>query len=347
MFRVVRSLAEHDWRLVVLAGALCFSASAVGVNLFHRAQASTGRARLVWLSLDAAAAGFGIWATHFIAILAYDPGVAAGYDLGLTLLSVLIAASITGVGLTVALLDIGRWTTALGGAVVGCGVAVVHYAGMLALQLPGRLAWSLDLVVASVVLGIIFAGFALLIAAKRHDWANTLLAAGLLTLAIVATLFTGMGAVSFVPDPARMNDNVALSPTSHWLVIAGVAVAILGMCLVEAVSASHLQGQLRSQKYLLDTALENMSQGLCMFEADGRIILFNDRRYAKLMGLSAAALKGLSLLDIFKLRKASGQLAGNPDEFFKRVLAEVRERRPSIRVIEITAVRLTEGTISA
>jgi hypothetical protein len=53
------------------------------------------------------------------------------------------------------------------------------------------------------------------------------------------------------------------------------------------------------------------------------------------MGLSATALKGLSLPDIFMLRKASGQLAGDSEELFKRVLAEVREGRSSTRVVEI------------
>ena len=121
MFQVFTCLTvQHDWRLVVLAGIVCFLASTAAINLFHRAQATTGRARLVWLSLDAAAAGFGIWATHFIAILAYDPGVGAGYNLGLTILSLLIAAFITGAGLSIALRNFGAWTAALGGAVVGC-----------------------------------------------------------------------------------------------------------------------------------------------------------------------------------------------------------------------------------
>jgi diguanylate cyclase (GGDEF)-like protein/PAS domain S-box-containing protein len=345
MFRVFTCLTvDHDWRLVVLAGTVCFLASAVAINLFHRAQATKGRTRLVWLSLDAAAAGFGIWATHFIAILAYDPGVGAGYDLGLTVLSLLIAALITGAGLAVALRDFGRWTAALGGAVVGCGVAAMHYTGMLALQLPGRITWSPDLVAASVALGILFAGFALFVAARRHDWANTVFAAVLLTLAIVAMHFTAMGAVSFIPDPTRINDAVALSPTSLSLVIAGVAALILGMCLVAALSARHSQGKLRRQKYLLDTALENMSQGLCMFEADGRIRLFNDR-YTKMMGVPAESLKDMSLLDVIKRRKASGDFAGDPEEFFKRVLAEVREGKSNTRVIEIgggRSVRVTE-----
>src|ERR1700688_812434 len=154
MFRVFACLTvDHDWRLVVLAGTVCFLASAVAINLFPRAQPTKGRARLVWLSLDAAAAGFGIWATHFIAILAYDPGVGAGYDLDLTILSLLIAVLITGAGLSMALRNSAHWTAAFGGAVVGCGIAAMHYTGMLALELPGRVTWSPNLGAASVALG--------------------------------------------------------------------------------------------------------------------------------------------------------------------------------------------------
>jgi NO-binding membrane sensor protein with MHYT domain len=77
--------------LVVLAVAVCFLASGVAISLFHRAQVAQGRARLIWLGLDAAAAAFGIWATHFIAVLAFDPGLGAGYDAVLTILSLVIA----------------------------------------------------------------------------------------------------------------------------------------------------------------------------------------------------------------------------------------------------------------
>src|SRR5262245_22223632 len=100
MLRVLTCLTvEHDWRLVVLAGAVCLLAGAVFIGLFHRAQASEGRTRLFWLALGAAAAGCGIWATHFIAMLAYDPGIGAGYNLGLTILSLMFAARICGIGL--------------------------------------------------------------------------------------------------------------------------------------------------------------------------------------------------------------------------------------------------------
>ena len=76
MFRVFSCLTgEHDWRLVVLAGLVCLLASLVAVSLFHRARAARGRARSrqAWLLLAGTATGCGIWATHFIAMLAYEP----------------------------------------------------------------------------------------------------------------------------------------------------------------------------------------------------------------------------------------------------------------------------------
>ena len=87
MFRVLSSLTgEHDWRLVVLAGFVCLLASLVAVSLFHRARAVRARARshYAWLLLTGAATGCGIWATHFIAMLAYEPPVPVSYNIGLT-----------------------------------------------------------------------------------------------------------------------------------------------------------------------------------------------------------------------------------------------------------------------
>ena len=330
---------DHDWRLVVLAVAVCLLASAVAISLFHRAQATIGRPRLVWLSLDAAAGGCGIWATHFIAMLAYDPGTGVGYSLVLTILSLLIAVLITGAGLSTALLDLGRWTAVFGGGLLGGGIAAMHYTGMMALDLPGRITWAPNLVVASIALGVTFGATALYFALRRDNWANTLIATVLLALAILFMHFTAMGAVLVVADPTRINDAASLSPASLSLVIAGVAATILGVSLVAALSDRQSKGKLRQQKILLDTALETMMQGLCMFDADGRIILFNER-YAKMMGLSAATLKGLSLLDLLlKYRKAAGEPAGDAQEVFARVVTEAREGKSSTKIIQTSAGR--------
>jgi diguanylate cyclase (GGDEF)-like protein/PAS domain S-box-containing protein len=333
MFQVFTCLTtQHDWRLVVLAGFVCLLSSACGISLFYRAKATYGRARLLWLGLDAAAAGCGIWATHFIAMLAYDPGISAGYDPGLTTVSLMLAIAITGVGLSVALSNSSRWSGLMGGAVVGGGIAAMHFTGMMALEVPGHISWSVGLVLASLFLGVLFGGLAFLLATRsdgrRDYWFATLA----LTLAIVAHHFTAMGAVSVIPDPRIVTNALSLSPTSLSLIVAGVATIILGMSLVASMSARQSQNKLGQQRVLLDTALENMSQGLAMFDADGRVTLCNER-YARMTGVPYAAVQEQSLLELFKLRKAAGDFSDDPQEVFARILADVRLGKSAMRIM--------------
>ena len=100
-------------------------------------------------------------------MLAYEPGVALSYDIPLMALSLIAAAVITSLGLKIAADGPAPWRVPLGGAIIGLGVAAMHYTGMWSLQVPGRVTWSLDLVIASIALGILFAVGALVIA-KRH-----------------------------------------------------------------------------------------------------------------------------------------------------------------------------------
>jgi diguanylate cyclase (GGDEF)-like protein/PAS domain S-box-containing protein len=340
MFQVFSCLAvAHDWRLVLLAAGVCLCASGVAVSLFHRAQASKGRARLRWVLLDAAAAGCGIWSTHFIAMLAYDPGVAAGYDLLLTVISLIIAAVLTGAGLAIALVGSSRWMPAVGGVTVGVGIATMHFTGMLALQIPGHITWSVHLVFSALVLGCAFGGVALMVAARSDDLAHTLFAALLLALAIVSLHFTAMAAITFVPDPTVAADTLSVSPTALSLIISASATITLGMCLVAALSSRQWQSKLRQQKILLDTALQNMSQGLCMFDAQGRVTLFNNR-YAEMTGVSNLQIMGRSLLELFRHRKSMGEFADDPDEFFLRVMTDVEAGKSNTKIMETLSGRV-------
>src|SRR6266576_2433673 len=76
MFRVLSCFTgEHDLRLVVLAGLICLLASFAAVSLFQRAHATQERARSNWIITAGVVTGCGIWSTHFIAMLACDPGL--------------------------------------------------------------------------------------------------------------------------------------------------------------------------------------------------------------------------------------------------------------------------------
>src|ERR1700710_256743 len=100
MYKVLTCLVfEHDLRLVVIAGVTCYLASLTAISLFNRALANERRARFRWVVAAGGAAGCGIWATHFIAMLAYDPGIGIAYKLPMTALSLFAAMTITGCGI--------------------------------------------------------------------------------------------------------------------------------------------------------------------------------------------------------------------------------------------------------
>ena len=138
MLRIYSWIAtQHDLRLIVLAALICALASFTAIDLLHHLRRSGPATRRIWLAVAAIATGFGIWATHFIAMMAFQPGLPSGYDIGLTMVSLVAAIGLTGAGLAIGIsprVPRGRW---VGGAVVGGGIAVMHYTGMAAFEIAG------------------------------------------------------------------------------------------------------------------------------------------------------------------------------------------------------------------
>jgi PAS domain S-box-containing protein len=342
MFRVFNCLTvEHDWRLVLLAALICFLTSLAAINLFHRARTASGRAGLAWLATAGVATGCGIWATHFIAMLAYEPGIPVAYNVGLTLLSLLVAATVTCIGLAVALALPGLWAALVGGVVVGAGVGAMHYTGMWAVEVPGQIAWDLPLVTASVALGMVFGAAALASAVRSDEIRTTLVAALLLTLAIVSHHFTAMGAVEMVPDPTRVIDAFSLSPTALALAIANAAVAVLGMSLAGAFA----DRRLRDKDAQLMTALNNMAQGLTTFNPQKRLILCNSR-YLEMYGLSPDIVKpGCTKEELLRHQKEVGNFSEDVDQHCAALYGAIADGR-TLSTMENTADGRTIHTVS-
>src|SRR3954451_20810099 len=192
MFRVFNCLTEqHDWRLVVAAALICLCSSLVTVQLVRRAPGTTGRGRGVRSGTAGCAAGIGIWSTHFVAMLAYEPGVSVAYAILPTAFSLVVAIAITALGIGIG--TRGKTWAPAGGLIVALGVAAMHYLGMQALEVPGQIGWSLDLVLASIVVCALFATAALTVAVRPRTVLTTFGAAVLLTLAIALLHFTAMG----------------------------------------------------------------------------------------------------------------------------------------------------------
>ncbi|WP_439409446.1 EAL domain-containing protein [Bradyrhizobium sp. DASA03076] len=325
MYQVLFCLTDqHDWRLVALGGAVCLLASAAAISLFHRARAANGGARLVWITLDAVVTGCGIWATHFIAMQAYGPGAGGAYNIPVTILSLIFAIAVTFIGLSISVSTRRGALVALGGAVVGGGVAAMHYTGMMAFEIPAHVGWTAGTVAVSILLGIVLGSSALFVAGRSDSLSNALGATILLTAAIVSHHFTAMGALQLTPDPTLTISGLAIPPASLSIMTASAAVAIIAIALTAAVLDRRAKGEIGRQQIVLDTALENMSQGLCMFDADGKIILFNER-YAAMLRRSDMQLTGRLLLDILREEAAKGQWNGDAEQFFARLVEDARE----------------------
>jgi methyl-accepting chemotaxis protein len=329
MFRVLNCLAsEHDWRLVIIAAWVCYIAALTAVSLFHRSRAAIGGARAAWVIAAGVIAGTGIWATHFIAMLAYEPGVPVAYDFKFTSLSLVAAMAITTFGLGAAAIQ-RRWAAPIGGAIVGAGIACMHYLGMWALEVPGHIAWSSDLVIASIALGVLFGSAALTLAVRHDDLGHSTAAAALLAFAIVSHHFTAMGAAAIIPDPGRTIDEFSLTPASLALAIGGTTVALLGLALASAFVDRRHEDRMR-----LTTALNNMSQGLCMWGADGRLILCNER-YSQMYGMESRLVRpGTSLREVLLNRIATGSFSGNPDQYIADLLSSILKGKTSTTVRE-------------
>jgi PAS domain S-box-containing protein len=331
MLRAFHSLAtEHDWRLIAGAVLVCVSASLMAIHLLRRAQVLSGSTRIISIAASSAATGFSVWATHFIVMLGYEPGVPVTYALGPVLLSLLIAISVTSLGQATAIVGRAWWAALAGGAIVGAGIGAAHYIGMWTVESTGSVIWNRSFFTASSVIGILLAAGALTAASRRSSTQATLAATTLLTLAIVSQHFTTLGTIEVVPDSRRAISALSLAPGLLAVAVACVAVAVLSVCL----AATFIDRHHGEQNQEMATAFDHMSQGLGMFDSTGRLILINNR-YREMYGLSAEqAKRGDTLRELFQHRVTVGTFSGDVDKYVDNVMRQFARGEGVDRIVE-------------
>jgi len=121
--------------------------------------------------------------------------------------------------------------------------------------------------------------------------------------------------------------------------------------LEEARNERKRAEQLREQSLRFDVALNNMSQGLVMFDASSRLVVSNTR-FLEIYDLSPDVVKpGLTLLDLLKHRKERGSFGGDPDEYYAKLLKQIAKRTltkqnvptPAGRIIQIVNQPMPDG----
>lgn len=301
--------ASHDTALVVLSMVIATLASFCALDVAARIWASAGRRRAAWIAGAAVAMGGGIWSMHFIAMLAFSVPVEVSYDLWLTLLSLALAIAFTAIGFTIVAARDRLANILWAGAIMGSGVAAMHYTGMAAMVMPAHIVYVDWLLVASVAIAIAAATAALFIATRVNGIAWRMIASVIMGGAVSGMHYTGMLASHFVEAPSLAHAGaVQFDRHTLALLIAVGTVVILGL---EAASAAvdrrfaafreREKSILRMMAQRFQNLLESSNDIILVVDRSGRIELTATSSTTAL-GLAPERISGSNVLDLLSGR---------------------------------------------
>lgn len=313
MFTVLECVViQHDHKIVLLAALICLFGMLAFFHLLLRAEESPAGRKHYWVFVAAFVGGLSVWATHFVAMLAYKGSVPIGFDLHFTSLSAVVA--IAGFWLALSALPMARYGTLLAASAITVSVAVMHFVGMAGMDVAATVSYRWDEIAGGLVVAWLCFALSLHFFGRFSAWKRVATAAGLAIVAICALHFTAMSATVLSPDPS------VPGPESDDLARMLLITAIVGVTLLvlSATAAAALV-----DRYLVDLkGLVNASlDGLAVVQ-NGRIVELNPR-FADLLACEEATLIG-----------------ANPDE-----LLEVIDGLPAhvSRQTPVEATRLVDG----
>lgn len=129
----------NTW-IVLLSFALAVTAAYSALNLISQVSHSTGRIRRLWLLSGACVLGSGMWAMHFVGIMASQFPFEIGYRPGRAVLSLLISMLSSFVALWIATKPRQRiWRLPIGGIILGTGISAMHYVALSSMEMEGTI----------------------------------------------------------------------------------------------------------------------------------------------------------------------------------------------------------------
>ena len=234
---------QYDLKLVAFSVVMAVFAAYGALLVSQRVAASTRPpVRLAWIALGGLSFGCGIWAMHFVGMLAFSLPCATTYDPWITLAS--MVPGILASALANALISrpsLSRRQLLGGGLLLGCGIGSMHYLGMAAYRLDGFIRYDLGLFVLSLAVAVSLAVLALwikfrfVLARARWNSLPMLLSAGVMGLAVSGMHYTAMAAAYFVRGDTSAPVAISLEPDF----MAAIVLAVTGTLIVIALVATY------------------------------------------------------------------------------------------------------------
>jgi diguanylate cyclase (GGDEF)-like protein len=244
---------RYDPFVVAVSILIAGFASYVALDLAKRVRTPQRRVAAAWWVGGSLAMGTGIWAMHFVGMLAFSLPIALGYDAGLTVVSWLAGAAVSGVALYVAGRGPMTWQrVAVGAPLMAAGICAMHYLGMTALVMSPGIVWHPLLVAASAVIALVASAVALPLFAwtrhlsERRGVYGQLLAALVMGLAISGMHYTGMAAADFPTGSVCLSAD-SLAGDSLGELVTAAAVSLLALTLVTSIIDARMRAAALAQ----------------------------------------------------------------------------------------------------
>ena len=241
--------SQFNLVLVGLALLLCLTGSYTVMIVLRRASMLRGVRRLFWFVALCLCFGVDVWATHFIAMLAFDPGLPVYYDVARTALSIL--AAMLGALPAFALLlwrPAVRFVWGWAGLLLGGAIGAMHFIGMSAMELCGSFTYNPASVGISLVWGIVTASLSMRAMQQAREHGN-LRASLLLAAAICGLHFSAMAGLQIKPSAARAVSPFITGAGKSDLAAAIAAVSLLLLLTSAAMYANLLERQLEARRF--------------------------------------------------------------------------------------------------
>ncbi|OWQ85280.1 hypothetical protein CDN99_22330 [Roseateles aquatilis] len=290
---------SYAWPLVLLSLTVASLTSGLALQVAGMAKRSAGWHRQVILATGALAMGGGIWAMHFIGMLAFELCARVSFDATITAASMVPALAASWVALALlARHTLDRWRLVVGGVLVGAGIGAMHYTGMAAMQMSVALRYDPLWFAASIVVAVLLAMLALWIRFGLANRLNRFLAIALgglvMGCAIAGMHYTAMGAARFVgladgPCNTSIEDAgwLALAVTVMALAISAITAGANGLLVLRRLNRELvdergrmlvMERALRDSETQYRTLIEN-SPGVtfrCRLDADWSMVVISE-----------------------------------------------------------------------
>jgi two-component system sensor histidine kinase/response regulator len=233
---------EYSTALVVTSVLIAILAAFVAFSISARVTAATTqRARLAWTGAGAISMGGGIWAMHFIGMLAFSLPCAISYNPFGTMLSMI--PGIIGSGVALNIVSRPRTPTmvtmGIAAVLMGGGIGAMHYSGMAAME-PGALLrydpWLLLLSV-GVAVGLAFLSLSIrfwLLESRTSRFISLLVASSVMGCGVAGMHYTAMQASEFFPIQNAFAANGTVFPPALLALLITIFVGLIAACTMVA-----------------------------------------------------------------------------------------------------------------